>query len=266
MPRVSVIIPCYNHGEYLDEAVDSILAQTFHDFEIIIVNDGSTDAQTIAILENYQRPQTRVIHTSNQGLAMARNNGIREARGEFILPIDADDRVAPDYLEKGVAIMDASPEAGIVYCLADCFGAQQGRWDIPEYSPRGMLLTNLIFCCSLFRKSAWKQTAGYNPNMNRGWEDWDFWLSLIELGCTVQRIPEVLFFYRVAPESMVRSMDRKARVAMHLQLMRNHPGLFRFQSRTMLELYYLLRDSSLYRMAKKLRITALIGDKMAGGR
>ncbi|MHB8120990.1 MAG: glycosyltransferase family 2 protein [Desulfuromonadaceae bacterium] len=266
MPRVSVIIPCYNHGEYLDEAVDSILAQTFRDFEIIIVNDGSTDAQTIATLENYQRPHTRVLHTSNQGLAMARNNGIREACGEFILPLDADDRVAPDYLEKGVAIMDASPGTGIVYCLADCFGAQQGRWDIPEYSPRGMLLTNLIFCCSLFRKSSWEQTAGYNPNMNRGWEDWDFWLSLIERGCTVQRIPEVLFFYRVAPESMVRSMDRKVRVEMHLQLMRNHPGLFRFQSRTLMELYYLLRDSRLYRMAKKLRIPALIGDKMAGGR
>jgi len=266
MPRVSVIIPCYNHGEYLDEAVESVLAQTFRDFEIIIVNDGSTDVQTVAKLENYQRPRTRVIHTLNQGLAMARNNGIREACGEFILPLDADDRVAPDYLEKGVAIMDASPETGIVYCLADCFGAQQGRWDIPDYSPRGMLLTNLIFCCSLFRKCSWEKTAGYNPNMNRGWEDWDFWLSLLELGCKVQRIPEVLFFYRVAPESMVRSMDRSIRVEMHLQLMRNHPGLFKFQSRTLLELYYLLRDSRLYRMVKKLRIPALIGDKMAGGR
>jgi glycosyltransferase involved in cell wall biosynthesis len=266
MPRVSVIIPCYNHGEYLDEAVESVLAQTFRDFEIIIVDDGSTDAETVAKLESYNRPNTHVLHTSNQGLAAARNNGISGACGEFILPLDADDRIAPDYLEKGVAILDTRPETGIVYCLADCFGAQQGRWSIPDYSPRGMLFTNLIFCCSLFRKSSWEQTDGYNPNMSRGWEDWDFWLSLIELGCEVERIPEVLFFYRVASGSMVRSMDRRVRVEMHLQLMRNHPRLFKFQSRTLLELYYLLRDSSLYRVAKKLRIPLLIGSKMVGGR
>jgi len=266
MPKVSVIIPCYNHGEYLDEAVESVLAQTFRDVEIIITNDGSTDEKTIYKLENYNRPNTRVIHTSNQGLSMARNNGIREACGEFILPLDADDKVASTYLEKAVAILDSRPKTGIVYCLADCFGAQQGRWPIPDYSSRGMLLTNLIFCCSLFRKSSWEQTGGYNPNMSKGWEDWDFWLSLIELGCDVHRIPETLFFYRVAPESMVRSMDRRTRVEMHLQLMRNHPQLFVVKSRFILELYYLLRDSNLYRMAKKLRIPSLIANKMADRR
>jgi glycosyltransferase involved in cell wall biosynthesis len=266
MPKVSVIIPCYNHGEYLDEAVDSVMAQTFHDYEIIIVNDGSTDEKTISKLANYNRPNTRVIHTPNQGLAMARNNGIREASGEFILPLDADDKVAPEYLGKAVATLNASPETGIVYSLADCFGALHGRWSIPDYSPRGMLLTNLIFCCSMFRKSLWEQTTGYNPNMHKGWEDWDFWLSLIELGCEVHRIPEVLFFYRVSPESMVRSMDRNTRVEMHLQLMRNHPRLFAVRSRFLVELYYLLRDSSLYRLAKKLQIPSLIGNKMAGRR
>jgi len=266
MPKVSVIIPCFNHGDYLDEAVESILAQTFHDYEIIIVNDGSTDEKTIGKLADYRQPKTRVIHTLNQGLAMARNNGIREARGEYILPLDADDKIAPEYLEKAVKIMDSHAKTGIVYCLADCFGAQHGRWGIPDYSPQGMLLTNLIFCSSLFRKISWEQTSGYNPNMRKGWEDWDFWLTLIEQGWEVCRIPEVLFFYRVAPESMVRSMDRHTKVEMHLQLMRNHPRLFAVQSRLLLEVYYLLRDSKLYRIAKKLRIPSFIGNKMAGSR
>ena len=77
VPKVSVIIPCYNHGVYIDETVDSVLDQTFQDFEIIIINDGSTDEFTVEKLKTYNKPKTKVIHTSNQGLSSARNNGIR---------------------------------------------------------------------------------------------------------------------------------------------------------------------------------------------
>ena len=106
MPRVSIIMPCYNQGQYVAEAVDSVLGQTFHDFEIIIINDGSTDQETISTLESFDRPKCLILHTTNQGLAAARNNGIREARGEYILPLDADDRIAPTYLEKAVRVLD----------------------------------------------------------------------------------------------------------------------------------------------------------------
>lgn len=265
MPRVSVVIPCYNQGAYLTEAVESILGQTFRDFEIIIVNDGSTDQETNRIIETFTRPATRIITTVNQGVAMARNTAIAQARGEYILPLDADDRIAATYLERAVAILDHDPEVGIVYCLANCFGARQGRWQVPDFSLGGMRLTNLIFCSAFFRRVDWEKTGGYNPNMATGWEDWDFWLSLLEMGRRVQRIPETLFFYRIAAGSRERSMDRRAQVEMHLQLMRNHPGLFPVQSRPLLEMYYLLRDSYPYRMAKKLRLTSLIGNRMAGG-
>jgi glycosyltransferase involved in cell wall biosynthesis len=102
MPKISVIIPCFNQGPYLDEAVDSVLAQTFQDFEILVVDDGSTDAETIKILRDFARPKTRIIRTENQGLSAARNNGIREAMGEYILPLDADDKIGPGYLEDAV--------------------------------------------------------------------------------------------------------------------------------------------------------------------
>lgn len=266
MPKVSVIIPCYNQGVFLEEVVESVLAQTFRDFEIIIVNDGSTDEVTNRLLADFRKPQTRIIHTVNQGVAMARNTGIAQACGEYILPLDADDRIGNTYLEKGVAILERHPEIGIVYCLAECFGARQGRWDIPGFSAWGMRFSNLIFCSALYRKTDWDRAGGYNPNMVKGWEDWDFWLSHLETGSKVFRIPETLFYYRVAAESRERSMDRCAKVEMHLQLMRNHPQLFAVKSRLLLELYYLLRDSSLYRMAKKLRIPVSIGNNMASKR
>lgn len=265
MTKVSVIIPCYNQGAYIDEAVDTVLAQTFRDFEIIIVNDGSTDEATNRLLAVYCKPQTRVINTENQGVALARNVGIREACGKYILSLDADDRIAPIYLEKAVAVLESAPEVGIVYCLADCFGVRQGRWLIPDFSLRGMLLTNLIFCTALYRKEDWERTGGYNPNMSAGWEDWDFWLSLLELGLGVNRIPEVLFYYRIAEGSRERSMDREKQITMHLQLMQNHPRLFVDQARPLLTLYYRLRDSWPYRLAKRIHLPNLVG-RFLGGR
>lgn len=259
MPEVSVIIPCYNQGNFVDNAVESVLAQTFRNFEIIIVNDGSTDEVTNRLLSDYSKPKTRVIHTDNQGVAMARNIGIREARGKYVLPLDADDRIAPAYLAKGLAVLESNPQIGIVYCLADCCGARQGRWMVPDFSMRGILLTNLIFCAAMYRKKDWEQAGGYNPNMRTGWEDWDFWLSILELGRGVHRISEVLFYYRIAEGSRERSMNREKRIAMHLQLMQNHPRLFVDQARPLLEIYYRLRDSWPYRLAKRLHLTHLAG-------
>ena len=266
MPTVSVIIPCYNQGSYLDEAVDSVLAQTFRDFEIIVIDDGSTDEETIQLLSSFSRPGTRVIRTPNQGLAEARNTGIREARGKYILPLDADDRIAPGYLEKAVAVLDTMPGVGIVYCLAETFGARTGPWLTPQYSLRRMLLGNLIFCSALFRRDDWEESGGYNRNMAAGWEDWDFWLSLIELGRKVHRIPEVLFFYRLKEGSMAASMDAAKKGEMHLQVMRNHPLLFVENALPLLTLYYRVTGSRPYRLLKKLRLPYLMGRIMAAGK
>ncbi|HNX59960.1 MAG TPA: glycosyltransferase family A protein, partial [Spirochaetota bacterium] len=135
MPKVSVIIPCYNQGIYVDEAVDSVLRQTFDDYEIIIVNDGSTDEITNEKLKSYCRPRTRVLTTENQGLAEARNTGIRNSSGVYILPLDADDVIAETYLEKAVAILDGNQKVGIVYSRAMLFGERSGEWRLPVYSP-----------------------------------------------------------------------------------------------------------------------------------
>jgi glycosyltransferase involved in cell wall biosynthesis len=228
MPKVSVIIPCFNQGTYLDEAVASVLVQTFQDFEILVVDDGSTEAETVNMLQGYARPKSRVIHTDNQGLSMARNNGIREAIGDYILPLDADDKIGPGYLEDAVRILDRHPEIGIVYCEASYFGVKGEHWDLPEYSLEKILNHNVIFCTSFFRKEDWTAVGGYNVNMVYGWEDWDFWLSLIHRGRKVYRIPRVHFFYRLKETSMIQTMDEEKQFFMRLHAILNHRDLYKW--------------------------------------
>jgi len=216
MPKVSVIIPCYNQGQYIDEAVNSVLAQTFQDFEIIIVNDGSTDEFTNEILKNYNKPKTRVIHTTNQGLSAARNNGIKASVGEYILPLDADDKIADTYLEKAVKVLDENQKIGIVYCEAEFFGSKTGKWKLQEYTYENILIANMIFCSAFFRRIDYNKTNGYDSKMIYGWEDWEFWLSLIEFNILIYKIPEICFYYRVKTSSMITELIKDAFKRKHL--------------------------------------------------
>lgn len=226
MPRVSVIIPCYNQGQFIDEAIESVFAQTYKDFEVTVINDGSTDAQTNLILGSYDKRPIKLIQTDNQGVARARNLGIRESSGEYILPLDADDKIGNSYMEKAVEVLDANPGIGIVYCEAEVFGAWAGKWDLPEYRFPDILFNNVIFCSGFYRKSDWREVNGYNPNMIYGFEDYDFWLSLIELGREVYRIPETLFFYRQWAGSRNESITLEQMTFLYAQLFKNHPKLY----------------------------------------
>jgi glycosyltransferase involved in cell wall biosynthesis len=196
------------------------------DFEIIVVNDGSTDESTCRILDNFKREKTRILHTENQGLASARNNGIQEAQGKYILPLDADDLIEPQYLEKAVAVLEQNEEVGIVYCRARLFGAVETEWLLPPYTLQEMLKDNVIFCSALFRKEDWTAVDGYDAGMVYGWEDYDFWLSLIERGRSVLQLPDILFAYRVASDSMVRSKEKWQKICMFKRIFERHPKLF----------------------------------------
>jgi len=263
MPKVSVIIPCYNQGQYVNEAVDSVLNQSFRDFEIIIVNDGSTEHLTNQVLAEYSSDVIRVIHTRNQGLSSARNNGIRLARGEYILPLDADDKIGREYLEQAVLIMEGNPDIGIVYCEAAFFGERSGLWCLPEYSVEKILCHNIIFCSALFRKCKWEKVGGYNINMVYGWEDWDFWLSLIELGLKVYRIPSVLFYYRVSKTSMTRSINPEKEFYIRLHTQINHKNLYRNNGEIIvcLKLAKLWVDNGLGYNESQMMSTVIFGDE-----
>jgi len=230
MPKVSVIIPCYNHGQYVDEAVESVLNQTFQDFEIIIVNDGSTDnTQELALAYAKRNNRITVIKQNNQGLSAARNNGIIASKGYYILPLDADDKIHKKYLAKSIAIYENIANVDIVYGNAELFGTKNETWSLREFSIPLMLKQNLIYCSAIFRKSIYLKTKGYNPNMKYGWEDWDLWLSMIEQGAKIRKIDETLFYYRVKEESMVKDIAKETikRQYLEQQLISNHIDLYR---------------------------------------
>jgi glycosyltransferase involved in cell wall biosynthesis len=227
MPDVSIIIPCFNHGRYIHEAIDSVLNQTHQNFEIIVVNDGSTAPDTIAVIKKVNHPKIKVVHTTNQGLASARNNGIREAQSEILLPLDADDKIAPTYIEKAITVLKNDRDVGIVYCNLEFFGTKSGKYILPEFSIARLLFENLIFCTAFFYRKDWEKVNGFNPNMKYSCEDWDFWLSMAANGNKVYRIPEFLFYYRMRKDSMWHRISQQQKIAMHTQVFLNHQDFFR---------------------------------------
>lgn len=202
MPKVSVVIPCYNHGKYIMEAIHSINAQTFTDWEIIVVNDGSSDQETIDILNGIQNRSTRVLHKPNGHLSSARNHGFKNATGEYVLALDADDWFKPSYLSKAVAVMDKDQSVGVVTCYMQCFGASKQRWKPLGGSIENFLYRTQCTASSLIRRSAWEMVGGYDENMKLGLEDWEFWIRVTSSGWEVAVIPEFLFYYRITGKSM----------------------------------------------------------------
>jgi glycosyltransferase involved in cell wall biosynthesis len=243
MPQISVIIPCFNLGEFIGEAIDSVLAQTFQDFEIIVVNDGSTDSLTNQVLNNIHHPKIRVICTTNQGPSSARNTGISQSVGKYILPLDADDKIATTYLEKASATLNGNNRLGIVYCQAEFFGEKNDKWDLPEYTLPRILIDNLIFSSALFHRKDWEIVGGYKSNMSMGWEDYDFWLSIIELEKEVYRIPEYLFYYRIRKDSRSAFIREKIIYKLYKELANNHKDLYINNIEHIFEYIYLLRET-----------------------
>ena len=202
---VSVIIPCYNDGQYLKEAVMSVCESFYSPIEIIIVDDGSEDELTQKVLRYMEIAGKKVVYAKHGGPAKARNEGIKRARGEYILPLDADDKISPEYISEAVAVLEEKKEVGIVYCLADYFEGRTGAWELPEYSIGMMLNRNVIFSAGMFRKSDWERVGGYDEAFSCYQEDWEFWLSLLELGLQPYRIEKVYFHYRKREDSLSRS-------------------------------------------------------------
>ncbi len=228
MTKVSVIIPCYNQGHFVDEAIDSALGQTFGDLDIIVVNDGSTDPRTISHLSSLSVPRTRVLHTRNCGLAGARNNGIAATNARYVLPLDADDKLAPTYVERAVAVLEAQPGVGVVFGGGEFFGARKGRCPFPPFSAERMLVDNCVNANSIFRRELWVRAGGYCTDFRSGCEDWDFWLSVLELGASFHDLGEVAFHYRQHPTNMTHSMNRdiERRREIFARLVERHPRLY----------------------------------------
>jgi len=207
VPVFSIIVHCYKHAHYLPEALDSVLSQSFSDWECIIVDDGSPDnTEEIATKWEQRNGRFKLLQIENGGLSNARNQGINIARGEFILPLDADDKIAPDYLEKALPLFNESPSVKVVYGHARYFGAKDELWKLLDFDLKSLATKNMIYCSAIFRKKDWKKVGGYDVQMKYGFEDWEFWIAILKNGGEVRKLDSVCFYYRIAEGSMLRSM------------------------------------------------------------
>jgi glycosyltransferase involved in cell wall biosynthesis len=226
-PFVSIIVPCYNQSHFLDEALQSVLDQTYKNWECIIINDGSPDnAEAVAQKWCQKDNRFNYVFQENGGLCSARNLGILKAIGEFILPLDADDKIAPIYVEKAMEAFEHDDSLKVVYCKGEKFGEETGNWDLPSFSRSILARQNLIFCSAFFKKRDWELVGGYDVRMVYGLEDWEFWIAILKNGGEVKRLDEVGFFYRVKQNSMVRNLSKENREELINYLNIKHADFF----------------------------------------
>lgn len=193
----SIIIPCFNYGRFVVEAVRSAEAQTVTNIEIIVVDDGSTDSSTISVLDQLAADGDIIlIRTANQGLPAARNDGIAAARGEYICCLDADDLIEPVYLEAAIALMRADSSVGFAFSYVRFFGDVEETWETRDFDIDEAMVSNFTAVSAVFRRDDWEAAGGYAPIMRGGFEDWEFWIRLSTLGRRGRVIRAPLFLHR----------------------------------------------------------------------
>jgi glycosyltransferase involved in cell wall biosynthesis len=223
-PTVSVVVPCYNSHAFLDQTLESIRAQTFGEVEIVVVDDGSNDPETLSALARLGA-DVRLVRQPNKGLPAARNAGIAAATGAFIVPLDADDWLAPRAIEAMVAALQASPGAAFTFCDMTMEGELRGVL-IKNFNAFEQLFFNQLPYCLCYRKASWVACGGYDEAMRRGYEDWDFNIRLAQTGPGV-RVPEPLFHYRIARGGMLMGLSNKIHVELWNAIRRKHGDLYR---------------------------------------
>lgn len=203
--RVSIIVPCYNHAQFLSEALQSVLNQSYSNWECIIINDGSLD-NTEKVAEQWLIKDSRFkyIKKDNGGLSSARNAGIAVAVGDYIVTLDSDDKYEMTFIEKATSILNNKLEIGVVSSWGIRFFKNK-YYDI--FKPIGGTIDNFLFSnasigTAMFRKKCWEDCGGYDEEMLKGYEDWEFYIRVAMNGWQTEIIKEPLFYYRQHKSSM----------------------------------------------------------------
>lgn len=199
---VSVIIPCYNYAHFLPEALESVIAQTYAAWECIIINDGSSDnTEDIALKYCEKDGRFKYLYKENGGHSSARNLGIRNSKGFYILPLDADDKISTYFLERAVKEIESDNEIKLVCAKTQLFGDNEKIATIPKYNFRELLIWNYLFATNLFRRKDFDKTSGYDEQMLL-YEDWNLWINLLKDGGRVIEMPFVGYYYRQKADSV----------------------------------------------------------------
>ena len=209
LPLISIIIPCYNDAQYIEQSVNSALNQTYQNKEVIVVDDGS-NAETKAVLKKLAPQITKLITQENQGQSTARNVGIRETKGEYILVLDSDDFFEPTFCEKAMAVFKNDGNVKLVVSYANRISDSK---IIDIFKPLGghlesFLLNNCAMGSAMFKKYDWDKINCYDENMRNGFEDWEFYIRLLQNEGKAHVIPEPLFNYRLRKNSTTNKANK----------------------------------------------------------
>jgi len=224
-PVVSVVIPCYNSHKYLDKTLKSVNDQSYAAIEVLVIDDGSTDPDTLKCLEQLGN-EIRLIRQTNKGLSAARNAGIREAHGEFILPLDSDDWLEPTFVQKLVDALTRNEQADFAFSYIQMEGEASGVL-VKHFNFFEQLFLNQLPYCLLYRKAVFDKLGGYDESMRRGFEDWDFNIRLAALGGNGIVVKEPLFHYRVSASGMLSSVSSSIRGELWAGIRKKHEELYR---------------------------------------
>ena len=269
-PIISVITPCYNQAQYLPEALDSLLGQSYTNWECIIVNDGSKDnTEEVALAYCEKDNRFRYFSKENSGVCDTRNFAVAHSKGKYLLPLDADDKIGECYLEKAVDWFEKDEAVDAVYGKGVFFGELEGEIILKPFDYETLMLENVFYNSVIFRRSRFENIGGYNINMKNGWEDWELMISLLDEQSRVVKLPDLCYYYRILSGSRERSITDKQKESLFLQIYENHketydrhfpnPMRFAFFNRQLanknLELQgnmASLRESKKYRLAQSI--------------
>ncbi len=209
---IAIVIPCFNGGDFLSESLESLFAQTYQNWEAVLVDDGSTDPVTLSLLEKIDHPKVKVHqHTKNRGLAATRNTGIRMTNAPIIMTLDQDDHIMPDALEVVIRYFEEAPEVDVFYPDVIHFGEENRIRVNPEFDFPSLVSCHFIQAQSPFRRSVFNKAGGYceHETLRMGMEDVDFWYGVLETGACFRRLPKPVYRYRMHAGTLSRGIQQR---------------------------------------------------------
>jgi glycosyltransferase involved in cell wall biosynthesis len=221
--RVTVVIACFNYGRYLGEAVASALGQDGGAPAVVLVDDGSTEEETLRALEELPAG-VELLRQANGGVCRARNAGLERVRTAYALVLDADDRLAPGALATLLPVLEADPSLGFAYGTMRFFGDWEGELRFPDYDPYALLYRHTIGLSALARREVFEQTGGFDPAFEL-FEDWELWVNALDHGWRGRRVDGITLEYRRHGETKLRR-DRSRYREVYRQLRRKHAALY----------------------------------------
>lgn len=225
---VSVIVPCYKYAHYLKECIDSLKNQTYPLHEIIVVSDGSPD-NTVEICKELG---VRCIEKENGGLSSARNAGIKETTGEYIMCLDADDKLVPGAIEEHVKLM--TDDMTIAQCALMEFGERYTIMVPTQGTLERVMQSNTVYCNAMYSRKAWVDSGGYDESetMRAGYEDWEFWIRLLAMGYHLNTSDFIALRYRAHEGQMTQATAWPKRQMLYKYIFDKHKNLYESKNLT----------------------------------